>query len=174
MFFLQMSGFPGAGKSTLARLIAENTGAIVIDHDIIKSALLDSLDVSIDPKLAGKMAYQIDWSLIDLHLSQGFSVILDSPCFYKEMIERGMDLATKHYADYKYVECYLNDYQEINHRLKTRKRMKSQIQQVAGSELDFKRFVDSSVKPPGGNFLVVKTDQPIQKYFNKVIQYVHQ
>lgn len=34
MFFLQMSGFPGSGKSTLGRLIAKHTNAIVIDHDI--------------------------------------------------------------------------------------------------------------------------------------------
>lgn len=35
-----MSGFPGSGKSTLARQIAKLTGAVIIDHDIVKSALL--------------------------------------------------------------------------------------------------------------------------------------
>lgn len=57
MFFLQMSGFPGSGKSTLAREIAKRTGAVVIDHDIVKSALLNSLNNSfIDPKTAGGVA----------------------------------------------------------------------------------------------------------------------
>ena len=43
MFFVQMSGFPGSGKSTLARKIAKRTGGVIIDHDIVKSALLLSL-----------------------------------------------------------------------------------------------------------------------------------
>lgn len=67
-----MSGFPGSGKSTLSRQIAKRTGAVIIDHDIVKSALLTSLkDFSIDEKIIGKVAYNIDWSLIDFHLSQG-------------------------------------------------------------------------------------------------------
>jgi len=48
-----MSGFPGSGKSTLSREIAKRTGSIIIDHDIVKSALLNSIDEgSIDGKLA--------------------------------------------------------------------------------------------------------------------------
>ncbi len=44
MFFVQMSGHPGSGKSTLARQIGKRTGAVIIDHDIVKSALLNSID----------------------------------------------------------------------------------------------------------------------------------
>lgn len=67
-----MSGFPGSGKSILSREIAKRTGSIIIDHDIVKSALLDSIDeVTIDGKLAGKISYNIDWSLVNFHLSQG-------------------------------------------------------------------------------------------------------
>ncbi|GIP29112.1 hypothetical protein J23TS9_42420 [Paenibacillus sp. J23TS9] len=46
MLFLQMSGFPGSGKSTLAREIAKFTKAVIIDHDIVKTGLLEGL---IDP-----------------------------------------------------------------------------------------------------------------------------
>jgi predicted kinase len=92
MFFIQMSGFPGSGKSTLAREIAKHTDAVIIDHDIVKSALLHSIEAPIDPKLAGKISYNIDWSLIEFHLSQGHNVIFDSPCLYEEMVERGTHL----------------------------------------------------------------------------------
>lgn len=34
-----MSGFPGAGKSTVSKYIAKLTGAIIVDHDVLKSAL---------------------------------------------------------------------------------------------------------------------------------------
>lgn len=71
MFFLQMSGFPGSGKSTLARRIAKNTGAIVIDHDIVKTTLLESLETrQIETMAAGGISYEIEWSLIDFHLSR--------------------------------------------------------------------------------------------------------
>ncbi len=35
-----MSGVPGAGKTTLAHAMAPSIGAVVIDHDVTKSALL--------------------------------------------------------------------------------------------------------------------------------------
>ncbi|MGD6903385.1 AAA family ATPase [Bacillus infantis] len=135
MFFVQMSGFPGSGKSTLSRQIAKRTGAVVIDHDIVKSALLHSIKgTPIDGKIAGNISYNIDWSLIDFNLSQGHHVIFDSPCLYEEMVDRGIDLAKKYKAKYKYVECYLNDINEVNYRLKNRERMISQIREVSSEE----------------------------------------
>jgi len=123
-----MSGFPGSGKSTLARRIAKETGAVIIDHDIVKTALLKSLESnSVESIVAGKISYDIEWAMIDFHLSQGYSTILDSPCFYDEMVDRGISLSVKHNSSYKYVECYLKDINEIQSRLKKRRRMISQI-----------------------------------------------
>ncbi|HEK9101175.1 AAA family ATPase [Bacillus pfraonensis] len=80
MFFLQMSGFPGSGKSTLARRIAQNTGAIVIDHDIVKTALLESLETrQIETMAAGGISYEIEWALIDFHLSRYFRAVILPP-----------------------------------------------------------------------------------------------
>lgn len=132
MFFLQMAGFPGSGKSTLSREIAKHTNAVIIDHDIVKSALLQSLEAyHVQTDAAGHISYSIEWSLIDFHLSQGHSVILDSPCFYEEMLQKRKDLCEKYGAQYKYIECYLNDRKEINRRLKNRERMISQIEEIA-------------------------------------------
>ncbi len=41
-FFVQMAGAPGAGKSTIARAVAQQTSAVVIDHDVtfLEDALL--------------------------------------------------------------------------------------------------------------------------------------
>ena len=123
MFFIQMSGFPGSGKSTLALEIANRTGCIIIDHDISKSAMMDCVDEGlIDGKLAGKLSYNVDFALVDYYLSQGRSVILDSPCLFEEMIEKGTNISRKYNANYKYIECYLDDFVEINNRLKNRER----------------------------------------------------
>lgn len=112
-----MSGFPGSGKSTLSREIAKQLKAVIVDHDIVKSSLMESLlEVPIHPKLAGKASYNIDWSLVEFYLSQGHNVILDSPCLYDELIEKGIPLSEKYPIKYKYVECYLDDMGEINRR----------------------------------------------------------
>ncbi len=125
MFFLQMSGFPGSGKSTLSREIAKRTEAIIIDHDVSKTALLEtSAGAEMDIKTSGDISYHIDWSFIESMLSQGKNVIFDSPCLYDEMIVNGTGLAKKYQAKYKYVECFLNDFNEINTRLKNRERKK--------------------------------------------------
>lgn len=173
MFFLQMSGFPGSGKSTLARRIAKKTGAIVIDHDIVKTALLESWEGNADAKAAGKLSYNIEWALIDFYLSQGHDVIHDSPCLYTEMIEKGSSLSKKYGAKYKYVECYLNDFKEINIRLQKRQRMISQIQQVI-SEESFKAAIDSSVRPSDIKCFIVDSAQPVESYIDDVIAYINE
>ncbi|KEK23760.1 AAA family ATPase [Bacillus gaemokensis] len=174
MFFLQMSGFSGSGKSTLSRYIAKNTGAIVIDHDIVKTALLESLETrQIETTAAGGVSYDIEWALIDFQLSEGHSVILDSLCLYKEMLEKRMRLSKKHHVKYKYVECYLNNIEEINNRLKTRERMISQIEKVESEEA-FKKWVDASKKPSNFTYFIVDSGEPLENYIDKVMVYINE
>ncbi|MGE7982219.1 AAA family ATPase [Solibacillus sp. NPDC093137] len=172
MFFIQMSGFPGSGKSTLSRHIAKRTGAVIIDHDIVKSSLLSSFEeISIEKKFVGKIAYNVDWSLVEFHLSQGQNVVLDSPCLYQEMVDRGIRLSKKYNVTYKYVECYLNDFQEINNRLKNRNKMVSQIE-AACSEETFKFTIENSKKPNEGAYIVVDTNEPLESYIDRVIGFI--
>lgn len=174
MFFVQMSGFPGSGKSTLSRQIAKRTGAVIIDHDIVKSALLQSMeDFPIDAKLAGKVSYNIDWSLIELHLSQGQSVVFDSPCLYQEIIDRGIGLSNQYNVKYKYVECLLDDFQKVNDRLKNRERMVSQISNVNSEEV-FKQAVENSKKPTGYQWITVDTGRPLGSYIDEVMKYINE
>ena len=174
MFFVQMSGFPGSGKSTLSRQIAKRTEAVIIDHDIVKSSLLQSIGGSpIDAKLAGKISYNIDWSLIEFQLSQGNNVIFDSPCLYEEMIEKGIALTKKYNVKYKYVECYLDDMDEINLRLKNRKRMISQIKEIKSVDA-FKYAIENSKKPSKGKSLLVNTSQPMEGYLLEVMNYINE
>ncbi len=174
MFFVQMSGFPGSGKSTLAREIAKETGSVIIDHDIVKSALLQSIaGTSIDAKSTGAIGYHIDWSLIDFLLSQGRSVIFDSPCLYDEMIEKGTHLAKKHNVTYKYVECYLDNRNEINNRLKNRDRMISQIKEITSEEA-FQYTIKNSKKPIDLKCLIVDTLQPLESYIETVLDYIQE
>lgn len=167
-----MSGFPGAGKSTVSKYIAKLTGAIIVDHDVLKSALLKSLEVKgIESTIVGGLAYDVEWALIDSYLEQGHSVILDSPCLYEGMVEKGIKLSNKHGVKYKYIECYLNDMEEINARLQTRKRMISQIEKVR-SEVGFKKWLNGSKKPLNSEYLIVDSSEPLERYAENMIDYM--
>jgi predicted kinase len=39
--FIQMSGLPGSGESTIAKLLRQSIGGVVIDYDVIRSSLLE-------------------------------------------------------------------------------------------------------------------------------------
>ena len=173
MYFIQMSGFPGSGKSTLARRIAEQTGAVIVDHDISKTAVIEASEgMDIETKTLGQISYTVDWAFIDYYLSQGNDVIFDSPCLYPEMIETGLRLAKQHNARYKYVECYLNDFEVINARLQTRERMISQIPNT--TEKKFHAALNASQKPADIRCLTVDSSKPIDHYLPEVLEYIRE
>lgn len=41
-------------------------------------------------KIIGQLSYDVDWSLVDFHLWNGHSVIMDSPCLYRNLLETGL------------------------------------------------------------------------------------
>ncbi|SDX08134.1 AAA family ATPase [Paenibacillus sp. CF384] len=176
MFFLQMSGFPGSGKSTLAREIAKFTKAVILDHDIVKTGLLEGLQLEsleVDPKRTGGVAYHIEWTLVDFYLSQGHSVILDSPCLYEVLVANGTALADKHNAKYKYVECVLNDVHELNNRLRNRVQMITQIGPVDIPEDKWQEVINRAKKPSHLECMKVDTAQPLENYIGDVLLYLN-
>lgn len=172
MFFIQMSGFPGSGKSTLALEIANRIDCVIVDHDVTKTALLQSVvEGGIDEDATGKIAYNVDFAFVDYYLAQGKSVILDSPCLYKEIIERGTEVSHKYGANYKYIECYLADYSEINRRLKSRQKRSSQIAEVTSAEV-IQATLTHSKKLAPNDFLSVNSGEPLHNYINIVMNYI--
>ena len=88
---VQLSGVPGSGKSTLARDIAEATGLVVLDTDVLKTALLEG---GIPVTSAGRPTFAAALALAADLLAQGRSVVLDSPCRYPQLLAAGQRLAT--------------------------------------------------------------------------------
>lgn len=172
MFFLQMSGFPGAGKSTLAREIATRSTVVIIDHDVTKSSLMKSLqnELSLNINL-GKVAYDLDFDLVEYHLSLGLNVILDSPCLYEEIITKGTTLAKKYNAKYKYIECTLNDFQLTNARLSERQAKVSQIKKVT-DEKNYLHTLNHTKYPEDCQYIKVDTKQSIDCYIDDVMAYI--
>jgi len=167
-----MSGIPGTGKSTLARRICELTNAVLLDVDVVKSAIMASLDDDVEFKFVSKIAYDVIFSLASDNLKFGNSVVIDSPCSFDIILERGAELANKHGASYKFAECHLEDLAEINRRRVAREILPSQAYNMP---IDEKQYHDSAgglKRPAGGNYLWVNTSQGMDKYIKGVIEYL--
>jgi len=175
MFLCQMAGMPGVGKSTLARRICNVTNAVLLDLDVIKSSIMNSFENDIDFKFAGKVAYQMIFSLVDSNLEMGNSVIIDSPCGYEIQIEQGVALAEKYNIQYKFVECYLELEQlpELNRRRTKREILPSQQFNVPIDEEAFRKGIGGSKRPIDHEYLMINTIQEVERYIGDVIEYLN-
>jgi predicted kinase len=173
MFLIQMAGFPGSGKSTLSKLIGSKIGAIVIDKDVIKSSLRKADMTDED---AGRISYQITFDLAEHYLSTGNSVVIDTPCYFQEIIKNGQSIALKYDAHYKFIECQVTDFELITDRITKRDNMISQIR-VPTIE-GFERAKYRAQRPKNSKYIIVDTTnydsiniKEIEKYLKEYNQY---
>ncbi|KAJ0348774.1 hypothetical protein COL154_013702 [Colletotrichum chrysophilum] len=166
-----MSGAPGSGKSTMARLLRQSIGGLVIDHDVFRSSLLEFNGVAFDE--VAKRAYHLQWSLAEDAMKQGLNVIIDSTCNFQEVLDHGSALAEKHGFTYWYVECKVEDIDLLDERLRSRDPMKSQRTGVdsppaaacharAGEDSRglFKKWIENPCRPKHNAIVVDSTGSP--------------
>ncbi|KAH6688027.1 hypothetical protein F5X68DRAFT_261328 [Plectosphaerella plurivora] len=168
---IQMSGAPGSGKSTIARLLRPSINGVIVDHDILRSSLIESAIVPFDQ--AAKQAYLLQWSLAHDIMKQGLNVIIDSTCNFQEILDMGSQLATQHDYAYWYVECKVRDINLLDQRLRNRKPMASQRTAVdcppaaaqsarvdEDSHALFARWIESPCRPKDHVIAVDSTGDP--------------
>ena len=168
MFLLQMAGFPGSGKSTIAQLIAKHTNSIVIDRDVIKSSMLNA---GIKDQLLADASYLVVFDLAAYYLSKGISVIIDTPCYYKGTVDKGLELCKEYNSVYKYIECKVDSYDEIERRINTRKRLLTQIRETTRDR--YNNSLDKSVKPINTDTIVVNSTSDKNYDINIILNYIN-
>lgn len=177
-YLIQMAGVPGAGKSTIARALGSALGAVVLDHDITKSALLDA---GVADDLAGAASYAVLKALAVRTLNT-HSVVIDSPCLYRELVEFGVATAAASGAPYRFIECQQPDLEVLDQRLRQRERLPSQMPNLAASfshagappqpaRALIARWV-AQAQRPAGPILALDTTQPIAACIDQAIAYV--
>jgi predicted kinase len=120
---VQMHGEPGSGKSTVARVLGQRLGAVVLDKDVIKAALLRS---DIAERDAASGAYEVFFAQARALVTAGHSVVLDNPVFWEPVERRWLDLAAFAGSPAILIECTCPDREELVRRLATREALESQ------------------------------------------------
>lgn len=165
---IQMAGFPGSGKSTISTLISKNMGTVVLDRDVIKNSMLEA---GIEGQILADASYKVVFELASDLLGKGLNVIIDTPCYYQDIINNGQEICLKNNSKYKYIECIVGEYQIIDERLKTRKRLQTQIESV--SEEKYYSSYDKSAKPINVEYLTIDTSEHDKINLDKIIEYIN-
>ena len=162
-----MAGFPGSGKSTIAEEIRRRTNAVVVDRDVIKSSMIK---MGIKDPLLTDTSYTIVFDLAEHYLSKGVSVIIDTSCYLEETLAKGLALAEKYEADYKYIECRVDSYEDIERRIKTRENKESQMKEASIEK--YKSLVDKSIIPENMDILILNTTSRESYDMEEVLDYL--
>lgn len=95
MDFYIMVGISGSGKSTAARKLQEDTGAVVVSRDDIRMSLFGkAFGAGVDENLVS----QVEFSTLDETLSSGYSVISDNTHINMKAIAEKIEVAEKYGA----------------------------------------------------------------------------
>lgn len=117
---LVMSGLPGTGKSELAGRLGGRLRIPVLSVDPIESAILRA---GIAPGFAtGLAAYLVVEALADAQLSLGQDVIVDAVNAVEPAKDMWRQLAARHGAALRIVECHCSDEALHRERLAARRR----------------------------------------------------
>jgi len=118
-----MHGEPGSGKSTLARALAPRIGAVVLDKDVIKAALLRS---GIVEREAARGAYEVFFAQARALTAAGQAIILDNPVYWESVERHWLNISDAAGSPRILIECVCPDREVLLHRLSSREIVESQ------------------------------------------------
>lgn len=114
----------GLGKSALSRAVGKRLGWPVVDKDDYSDVLMDQVEAH------GPLAYACMFSAAESLLTQGFSVICDSPLRGRVGYERAVGVSGQSGAELRVVTCTISDESVWRERIETRERRPAHVIQT--------------------------------------------
>lgn len=162
-----MRGFPGSGKSTIARLLAASLHAPLIDRDILRQT---AVDVFGNVPQVGHFSYELMFTLAREQLQLGLSVVVDSPLTYRRTYEHCLDIAQAVNIPMLVVHCQCP--QEVQkRRLEGRKGQVSNFQITSWEEWEQWKTRYEDFEDHG---CVIDTSHPVHESLAKVTRCIQE
>ena len=161
-----MRGYPGTGKSTIARLLATALHAPLIDRDIIRQMAVDLFG---DLPQVGQFSYELMFALAREQLRLGLSIVVDTPLTYRTTYEQCKELAKTFHTPMLVVHCQCPpDVQK--RRLEGRKGKVSEFQITSWEQWEqwkprFEEFEDEGC--------IIDTSNPMDESLTKVMRSIY-
>jgi predicted kinase len=161
-----MRGYPGTGKSTIARAIAHALRAPLIDRDVLRQVAVDTFG---SQKEAGRFSYELMFALAQEQLRLGLTVVLDTTLTYRITYEQAQQVAEHFHIPLLVVHCQCSPELQ-RQRIEERKGQVSTFQITSWSEWQqwkprFEQFDD------GGCLL--NTARPLDESLAQVMHALH-
>ena len=167
MTLIVMRGYPGTGKSTIARAISAALHAPLIDRDILRQR---AVDIFGNLPQVGRFSYELMFALTEEQLSLGLSVVVDSPLTYRTTYEQAKELAQTFHVPMVVVHCQCSP-EVQKRRLEGRVGKVSEFQITSWEEwMQWKpRFEDFDDEG-----CIIDTSNPLDDSLAKVMRTIHE
>jgi predicted kinase len=167
MTLIVMRGYPGTGKSTIARAISAALHAPLIDRDILRQK---AVDIFGNLPHVGRFSYELMFALTEEQLSLGLSVVVDSPLTYRTTYEQAKELAQTFHVPMLVVHCQCSP-EVQKRRLEGRVGKVSEFQITSWEEwMQWKpRFEDFDDEG-----CIIDTSNPLDDSLAKVMRTIHE
>ena len=167
MTLIVMRGYPGTGKSTIARAISAALHAPLIDRDILRQK---AVDIFGNLPHVGRFSYELMFALTEEQLSLGLSVVVDTPLTYRTTYEQAKELAQTFHAPMLVVHCQCSP-EVQKRRLEGRVGKVSEFQITSWEEwMQWKpRFEDFDDEG-----CIIDTSNPLDDSLAKVMHTLHE
>ncbi len=155
-------GLPGTGKTTIAKALSQQIGAVLLRTDVIRKEMLR--ENSYTEKERGAV-YESMFAAADEKLRNGENCVLDGTFYRKSLRDCAKRVADNNKAGFHIVECVLHE-DAIKARISTRKNDES--------EADFKVYhaVKKSFEPITEKHITVDTEKGIKDCVEKILKNV--
>jgi len=129
------SGLPGAGKTTLAKLLAQHTGAIYLRVDTVEEGLTDICKLDVEAE-----GYLMSYRIIRDNLKLGISAIADSCNTVKITRAEWENVAIESGATFHNIEISCSDVTEHASRVALRNSKKQNVNGPAWEQVRLRYY----------------------------------
>ena len=156
-------GLPGSGKSTAAKILADQTGSIVLRSDLIRRELFPDPDYT---SIERERVYAEMFAQADHWLAKGNSVILDATFSKQRHRDEASELASHFRAHFFVMEITCSDSGKIGDRLRSR------INDVSSADIGVYQREKDVFEPIQGPHLSVDNCGSAEELESYLTQYV--